>query len=305
MFVGIERRYSMKKIELTEGQLDKIRKLAKDEDHWGSRFIAKELGISRVVAMRIMAEMGIDNSHKGKLTRKQIKLIGIRLKQGISLRKIAAEIKISVGQVKLGRNLLGLTNKDSYDISTINTDIVGKKFGKLTVLRPSRRDADSRSYYMCKCECNDENSEIEVYRNHLASSHTTSCGCNHKEIRAITKYTPQMSSIMSAFRYYSDGDLTVKQFVSLATKDCHYCGCKASRVVNNRKNRKLLSKAEKKKAEWIYNGLDAVDPSKPHNLDNVVPCCLDCNIAKMKKTQDEFKQWLTRTYSHYVLGITI
>jgi hypothetical protein len=38
----------------------------------------------------------------------------------------------------------------------------------------------------------------------------------------------------------------------------------------------------------ISNGLDRIDSSIGHVLENVVPCCFDCNIMKSNRTVDEF-----------------
>lgn len=46
----------------------------------------------------------------------------------------------------------------------------------------------------------------------------------------------------------------------------------------------------------IYNGLDRVDSKLPHNINNVVPCCIHCNKAKLDRTQDEFYAWVEKVH---------
>lgn len=55
-------------------------------------------------------------------------------------------------------------------------NLVGQKFGRLTVIEMSERlDHDGkRSYVICKCDCGNV---CEVYRGHLKGGHTSSCGC--------------------------------------------------------------------------------------------------------------------------------
>jgi len=46
------------------------------------------------------------------------------------------------------------------------------------------------------------------------------------------------------------------------------------------------------------NGLDRVDSLKSYTLDNVVPCCTQCNLAKLDYSLDEFKKWVSACYNH-------
>ena len=52
---------------------------------------------------------------------------------------------------------------------------------------------------------------------------------------------------------------------------------------------------------FIYNGLDRLDNSRDHSEDNIVPCCADCNLARMDRTIEEFKEWIKRIY-HFQFG---
>ena len=61
----------------------------------------------------------------------------------------------------------------------INYDIQGKKFGKLTVIRPTdRRSSQGKTIWFCECECG---GTTEVLRDDLLRGHTTSCGCNRSK----------------------------------------------------------------------------------------------------------------------------
>lgn len=69
-----------------------------------------------------------------------------------------------------------------------NNDIVGKKYGRLTVISFSHLKISScpnskayMKYYLCKCDCGKEKI---VIRGNLLSGKTLSCGCLQKE-RAI------------------------------------------------------------------------------------------------------------------------
>lgn len=72
-----------------------------------------------------------------------------------------------------------LKHKEIYNYD----DLIGKKFGRLTVLKFSHRTKknDNRHYnvyYECLCDCG--NIKL-ITRSSLIQSHTLSCGCLHKE----------------------------------------------------------------------------------------------------------------------------
>ena len=59
-------------------------------------------------------------------------------------------------------------------------DIVGRRFGRLTVLKVDR-PARNGPYYLCKCDCGNVKT---VLRNNLVTGNSTSCGCKRLEIRS-------------------------------------------------------------------------------------------------------------------------
>jgi len=56
-------------------------------------------------------------------------------------------------------------------------NLVGRRFGKLTVLKLNGR-SNKRTLWLCKCDCGNQ---IEVVGGSLTSNHTKSCGCYHRE----------------------------------------------------------------------------------------------------------------------------
>ena len=74
--------------------------------------------------------------------------------------------------------------------------MIGKKFGRLTVIK--QLESDSHGYrYECQCECG--NASIVLGQN-LRNSHSTSCGCYNREqiVKSATKHgminTPEYHS---------------------------------------------------------------------------------------------------------------
>jgi len=60
----------------------------------------------------------------------------------------------------------------------MNSSILGNKFGKWTVLELDVDSADKNYIkFICKCDCGKTKS---VYKHHLTSNQSTSCGCSRK-----------------------------------------------------------------------------------------------------------------------------
>ena len=57
-------------------------------------------------------------------------------------------------------------------------DITGRKFGRLTAIRPLYRTEYKEWIWLCKCNCGKQTRSI---KSHLLSGHTKSCGCLQKE----------------------------------------------------------------------------------------------------------------------------
>lgn len=79
-------------------------------------------------------------------------------------------------------------------------DMIGKKFGKLTVIREIEGYKFRRRYYECLCECG--NTTI-VEQSKLRTGHTQSCGCLHKE-RLIARNTTHGGSKDRLYKVWRD-----------------------------------------------------------------------------------------------------
>lgn len=181
---------------------------------------------------------------------------------------------------------------------SIKIDIIGKKFGRLTVIKKVaniwKSKLRKRGFiaFLCKCECNNEKI---VAKMDLISKNTKSCGC------LKNPYTPSKSTAKEIWRKrYNDGGLTFEQFLDLSQMNCFYCNSPPSNKYNKHKCKKDASKYAKNNGDFIYNGLDRVNSDLPHNIDNVVPCCFRCNSAKNNMTKTEFKKWIIKVYKYFV-----
>lgn len=71
---------------------------------------------------------------------------------------------------------------------TIRKNLVGERFGRLTVIAPAedfiRKDGRHRARWLCRCDCGNEK---VVYGENLTRNVTKSCGCLQKERASETK----------------------------------------------------------------------------------------------------------------------
>lgn len=164
------------------------------------------------------------------------------------------------------------------------TKYVGKKFGKLTVVRDIGvidRNGQKNTFYECKCDCgNTKNICISNL-----SGGIQSCGCSPNRWHNapgqgwFNVYYSRYKS--SAKKRNIQFLLTKEDFSKIIFEDCYYCSEPPKKRVWN------LSK--KIFREVIpCNGIDRVDSDKHYSLDNCVPCCDICNMMKLDSNVDTF-----------------
>lgn len=168
------------------------------------------------------------------------------------------------------------------------TDIMGEKFGKLTVIKRSY-NKNHRVRWLCKCECG---KETIVDGANLRRGSTKSCGCWNID---RMKLKPELAGMRYVFYGYRKSakkrglkfTLTEEQFAETTQQNCYYCGTKPKRASIYSKNNGI----------YIYNGLDRIDNNKGYTIDNVVPCCTRCNYAKKNFTLNNYKEWIKKSYT--------
>lgn len=198
------------------------------------------------------------------------------------------ECRCSCGTVKKFSPYYLLNNK-SKSCGCINkVDLIGKKFGKLTVIKYSHTDTRGNQDYkrtdkvwLCKCECGNDK-----YRTTSSLNKNASCGCYLK--RKIEYGLSSKKTVYNIYKKLSAGkrgiefDIPFDMFIKLTSSNCHYCDSEPQNVCKNPRGN----------GDYTYNGLDRINNSKSYNVNNVVPCCLMCNGAKSNKSISEFYQWI-------------
>jgi hypothetical protein len=174
-------------------------------------------------------------------------------------------------------------------------DLTGIRFGRLVAIKQVGIHHSGQALWRCTCDCGKLK---DVPSSKLVRNNTRSCGCLLLETQQSNgKKEPGYAAMALVYREYKKGakrrgldfDLTVDEFVSLSTSDCHYCGNKPSRV----------TVATGNNGQFLSNGIDRINNSVGYVLGNVVPCCYVCNRAKMDMTYSEFLSWVTRVYRHH------
>ena len=168
-------------------------------------------------------------------------------------------------------------------------DLTGKAFGKLKVIKPVPRPAETKSkersiFWFCECECGNN---CTVRSAELLTGDTSSCGCkrlakgednsNYKGVGmlASSKYTHIK---YSAIKRNLEFSVSIEYLWELFQKQdgkCYYTGEELTLSTRNTKGGMTAS-------------VDRLDSSKGYLEDNVVWCHKDVNIMKMDKSEQEF-----------------
>ena len=109
-------------------------------------------------------------------------------------------------------------------------NIIGEKFGKLTVLRKiGRKNKRKSNYWLCRCDCGNE---IEVREDSLRNGHTKSCGCYNKE-RILERVR---THCMSNTRIYSIWSCIIDRVENINATGYQYYGGRGISVCQEWRN---------------------------------------------------------------------
>lgn len=179
-------------------------------------------------------------------------------------------------------------------INMAKFEIIGQKFGRLTVLEY----IDRNKGYLCECECGNKTNARSWS---LKTGRHESCGCLAKEKLAKRNFKEGFIALKNEiYKNYSKAakrrgysfELTKDEFFELIAGNCEYCGIKPSTEWFGTK-RTIIDTSEFK-----YNGVDRVDNNEGYTIENSVSCCKFCNNAKNTMTTEEFMEWITRVYKY-------
>lgn len=162
---------------------------------------------------------------------------------------------------------------------------IGDRFGHWTYLEHRGQKG------LFRCDCG---TEVERFKSNIFDGKSTQCqSCGFKAMGATKTNNYDLDWKMNrVFGHYKTRaktkgrsfSLTREQAWGLSQQSCYYCGQAPSLSV-------MVSQGG-----FNFQGLDRIDSSRDYHLNNVRPCCWDCNSAKKTMGDDEFKEWVIGVY---------
>lgn len=188
-------------------------------------------------------------------------------------------------------------------------NLLGNKYGKLTVIGFKFRDNKKRYIWACRCNCGKMK---DVPQDLLTSGRTKSCGCLLKECRYVRNKYPDRTNKLFNTLYSpikkrhkkltkNENYISFDEFKKLSISNCFYCNRIPSQIeydirYGRKGNKRKIIISD---TTLLHNGLDRIDSTKGYEKNNVVPCCYACNLAKNKFNIDEFKSNIKLIYEHW------
>lgn len=185
-------------------------------------------------------------------------------------------------------------------------DRTNNRYGRLIVLSHAGKDHRGKHLWLCLCDCGKEK---VVVSDNLSSGKSNSCGCLRAEFlarkgnqygiyedreKALLKVQYSHLKRRNEAKGFTD-TVSLDVFSLLVKSPCKYCGIEYSKEIEDRLNE---SKRKKRLSDHVLkcNGVDRVDNTKGYSIDNSVPCCKFCNIAKHTMSEGDFYAWVRRVY---------
>ena len=173
-----------------------------------------------------------------------------------------------------------------------NTNLVGRRYGRLVVLERLEAQKKNR-LYRCKCDCGMEC--IIPSRRLRGKTGTQSCGCLAKE-KGLVRLPIGESAFNSLFSTYKvsakrreiEFKLSKAEFRVLTQQPCYYCGAPPYQIF----------RPKRCNGEYVYSGVDRCDSGKGYTIANCVACCGVCNQMKLLLDMDVFLNQVEKITRH-------
>lgn len=156
-------------------------------------------------------------------------------------------------------------------------DLANQRFGRLLVLGYMPTDHKEITW-LCQCDCG---MHKVVTTRCLRKGRTKSCGCLRTEV--LPDSGAAKTEMLGSYRYQAKRrnlvfELKEDIFFDLINQDCYYCNAApVQNVMHTDRHRGL-----------VCNGIDRLNNNVGYTIENSVPCCKPCNIAKNKSTLVEY-----------------
>jgi hypothetical protein len=218
------------------------------------------------------------------------------------------KVKVRLDSLKAGKTeSCGCLNKERVAAYARGVNrskiVVGRTYGKLTVLERGPNNKRGNAVYTCQCACG---AECRLIGTKLTSGLHLECRkCSYAPhlvaIHAMRTLPLGIAACRAAYLQTkktaeSRGhvwEITIEDWKAITQLPCHYCGSPPS---NHSKS------GYGRNGGFSYNGLDRVVNDVGYVLKNIVPCCKRCNHAKSDQSVEEFITW-ARSINEHTKGI--
>jgi hypothetical protein len=195
-------------------------------------------------------------------------------------------------------------------------DLTGRRFGRLVVLKFDRMEANSHSVYTLQCDCGKVLERVKMWK--VTRGTTRSCGCLRLE--SISRPMKHLRGYSSATKTHNwikfrnaikrkqergiaCDEWTIDSWYAVASRPCVYCGRTdiRNKLSNSSVRARTVPHATDEEAEKYSlpcNSIDRIDSSIGYTAANCVPCCVQCNRAKLDYSDVEFLQMVKLIYEN-------
>ncbi len=166
-------------------------------------------------------------------------------------------------------------------------NLIGMKFGRLTVISRGPRDKFGLYFWNCLCECG---GKITTRGYSLKRGNTKPCGClrrwplNTGSSRKVYRSAEEAAWTWNYNQYKRNAkvrkipcSISFEQFKAICSQPCEYC-----------KSSPEERPSQRGRASIFASGIDRKDNSKGYTIENCVPCCTWCNRAKNSVSVEAF-----------------
>lgn len=176
-------------------------------------------------------------------------------------------------------------------------DISGRKINAWTVIDRAPNQGNLTAWN-CVCECG--NKSVVTLQN-LMKCKSKSCRDCGDRVRGKDRRMPIIEFAFKYFIKYNarhrrqgrglEVNLDHNSWYELAKNDCYYCGAAP----------KEYSPYKYKDVSIFVNGLDRIESEKGYSVENCVPCCTTCNVAKNDLSPSEFLGKIKEIYEKHFM----
>ncbi len=194
---------------------------------------------------------------------------------------------VSCPHIKSSRGCIAMAETRQKLNEEIETELVGRTFGSITVLSKFRA-AKSGTLWLCSCSCGRDN-HLLVRTAALRSGSRKGCRFCKADRMSLPTSQGMRNHLLRVYKLQAkrrglSWELTGEQFDALTQTACHYCGDPPS----DKKSNPRFNGAYK------CNGIDRKNNDLGYTSPNCLPCCQFCNRAKWTMGYQEFVCYLER-----------